>query len=184
MSKTIPPVLALIILLPRNLSTGAHEYTTKQAVTCTQCYQGKLRSVCTNPISLHALKCSSPRSTSYILLPCCIRSPHLIPLQIPSGEPRTRTSLAHGPREWCRVSNKLKWTFLRNHFPNRQKCSSPAHPYRKCRWEVERVLNLITMLSGISPLHHTMVLLTSKPCGQQKFTHTTGNTWILWPLMS
>lgn len=39
----------------------------------------------------------------------------------------------------------------------------------------ERALNLITMLS-VSPLYHTMVLVTSKPCGQQKFSHTIGHS--------
>lgn len=66
--KTIPPVLELIItLLPKNPCE-----TRKAKCRCPQCYQGKLRAVCTNPLRLHA--CSSPRSTPYLLLPCSIRS--------------------------------------------------------------------------------------------------------------
>lgn len=79
MSRTIPPVLELTASKKTpakqgNPSIGAHAHTTKQAVTCSQCYQGKLGAGCTTPISLHALKRSSPRSTPYVLLPCCIRS--------------------------------------------------------------------------------------------------------------
>lgn len=62
------------------------------------------------------------RSSSLLL-----KVPALFPLHIPLGEQARWTSLAHHPREWCRVSNKLKWTFLRNHFPDPQKCGSSTH---------------------------------------------------------
>lgn len=118
LSKTILPVLEFIILVLRNpcktRKPSAGAYTTKQTVTCTQCYQGKLRSVYTNPISLHALKRPSPWSMPYVLHPCCVRSHHssLCVLPLETGK---WASLAHHPREWRRVSNKHKWTFLGNH---------------------------------------------------------------------
>lgn len=156
MSKTIPPVTELITLLPRNPSTGAQAYTTEQAGS-----------------SVHT---RLPRGSSYqsvLILPVCMPSMflstvnilhssslrhkfhHLVPLHIPQGEPGTWTSLAHCPREWCRVSNKLKWTFLRNHFPDRQKCGSSAHPTGSAGEGWERVLNLFNYaVSSISFVSH------------------------------
>lgn len=98
-------------------------------------------------LSVHALKHSSIRSTPYSLLPWCIRSHHLITLHIPFGEQGTGASLACRPREWCRVSSKLKWTFLTNH--QTHKSVAPLHTLTGSggeRWE--RVLNLITICSA------------------------------------
>lgn len=125
-SKTIPPVLELIItLLPKNPwetrkpKCRCHTHTTNR-----------------QPCAHNATKGSSEQSV-LILSACMFLTLHysflqhkalpLITLHIPFGEHRTNPGNDPGS-----ALNALG-TFLSSHFPDPQKCGSSAHPYRKWR---------------------------------------------------
>lgn len=131
-----------------------------------------------SPAGLTALKPSSVLTTGQHL------AFFLTAALIPSY--REPASLAHCPANvetWrcCSSENDASLAIhpselpLKNHFPDSQKCGSSGHPYRKWRWEVERTLilyrNSTKYALSVRSQHHTMVLFTSKLCGQQVFPH-------------